>query len=82
MNTDYIINAGQVAAAVGAILTLAGILVKWVIVKPIKSYIDQATYQIQPDTNGGKSLSDLHNHVAEVRQLILDHIEKHKDTPF
>jgi len=82
MNTDYIINAGQIAAAVGAILTLAGVIVKWTIVKPIKTYIDQATYQIQPNTNGGKSLSDLHTHVAEVRQLIIDHIEKHKDTPF
>jgi hypothetical protein len=82
VDADYIIGAGQVAAAVGAILTLAGIIVKWTIVKPIKNYIDQATYQIQPDTNGGKSLSDLHNHVSEVRQLILNHIEKHKDTPF
>lgn len=57
--TQVIIDAGAVAAALIAILTFLGLVVRWVIVKPIKSYIDQATYQIQPHANGGKSLPDV-----------------------
>ena len=49
-------TAGQLSASLIAILTLGGMLVKWGIVKPIKAYIDQMTYAIQPDSNGGKSL--------------------------
>lgn len=81
--TDNVIHLGQLAGACIAIATLLGMFVKWAIVKPIKMYIDQATYQIQPDSNGGKSLSDLHLHVAEVKDLILDHLKDHKgNTPF
>jgi hypothetical protein len=80
--SDDLVRLGQVAGALIAIATLLGMFIKWVIVKPIKLYIDQATYQIQPDTNGGKSLSDLHAHVAQVRDLILEHLESHKgNTP-
>lgn len=54
----WVITAGQYAASVTAILALFGVIVKWGIVKPIKAYIDQATYPISPDANGGRSLPD------------------------
>lgn len=54
----WILTAGQYAAAVTAILVLFGMVVKWGIVKPIKTYIDKATYPIQPTANGGRSLPD------------------------
>jgi hypothetical protein len=54
----WVLTAGQYAAAITAILVLFGMVVKWGIVKPIKTYIDQATYPIHPNANGGRSLPD------------------------
>ena len=76
-----IVEAGQIAAALIAILTLGGILVKWGIVKPIKAYIDQMTYSIQPYANGGKSLPDLINKVDELHVVLKNHIDTMHDTP-
>lgn len=61
-----IIELGQYAGAIMAILILAGTAIKWGIVKPIKAYIDQATYPIHPTANGGKSLPDV---VATVNRI-------------
>jgi hypothetical protein len=69
---------GQYAAALIAILTLGGMLVKWGIVKPIKQYIDHATYPIQPNSNGGKSLPDLIRTVDEVKTMVSSHLEDHE----
>lgn len=74
-----LIIAGQYAAALLAILTLGGMLVKWGIVKPIKQYIDHATYPIQPNSNGGKSLPDLIETVDEIKDMIHGHLEDHKN---
>ena len=76
-----LINAGQLAAALIAILTLVGMLVKWGIVKPIKAYIDTMTYAIQPYANGGKSLPDLINKVDELHLVVKNHIDTMHDTP-
>jgi hypothetical protein len=73
-----LILLGQYAAALIAILSLGGMLVKWGIVKPIKQYIDHATYPIQPNSNGGKSLPDLINTVDEIKTLVNEHLEDHK----
>jgi len=69
-----IILAGQYAAALLAILGVSGVILKWAIVKPIKTYIDIATYQIHPDANGGKSLSDVSKTVAriELKQICIE----------
>ena len=75
-----IILAGQVSGALIAILTLGGMLVKYGIVKPIKAYIDQMTYAIQPHANGGKSLPDLINKVDDLKVMLDKHIKEH-DTP-
>jgi xanthosine utilization system XapX-like protein len=76
-----LINAGQLAAALIAILTLVGMLVKWGIVKPIKAYIDTMTYAIQPYANGGKSLPDLINKVDALHLVVQNHIDTRHDTP-
>lgn len=69
--TDHILLAGQVALALTAIGSLILIIVKYVVVKPIQKYIDQATYQIQPYANGGKSLAD----VAQATKLIKERLD-------
>jgi hypothetical protein len=61
-----LIEIGQYAGAIMAILILAGTAIKWGIVKPIKAYIDTMTYAIQPHANGGKSLPDV---VATVNRI-------------
>ena len=71
---------GQYAAALIAILSLLGMLVKYGIVKPIKAYIDQATAQIHPNANGGRSLGDLVDKVDDLKTLLNSHIKNH-DTP-
>ena len=55
-------SPNEVAGLVLTVLTIMGILLGalgWWINTKIKA----ATYQIQPSTNGGKSLSDLHKKV-------------------
>jgi hypothetical protein len=70
-----LIELGQYAAALTAILILAGTAIKWGIVKPIKAYIDTMTYAIQPHANGGKSLPDVVATVNRIEARIgdLDH---------
>ena len=78
---SQLITAGQLAAALMAILGLVGMLVKWGIVKPIKAYIDTMTYSIQPYANGGKSLPDLINKVDALHIVVKEHIDTRHDTP-
>lgn len=72
--------AGQYAAALLTIFTLLGVLIKWGILKPIKLYIDQATAQIHPNANGGRSLGDLVDKVDDLKTILSQHIKEH-DTP-
>ena len=62
----WILEAGQYAGAITTILILAGIIIKWGILKPIKIYIDNATYPIHPEANGGKSLPDVIAGIARI----------------
>ena len=67
-----ILELGQYAAALTAIAVLAGMAIKWGIVKPIKAYIDQATYPIHPQANGGRSLPDVAQTVNRIESRITD----------
>lgn len=55
-------NPNEIAGLVLTVLTIIGVLLGalgWWINQKIKA----ATYQIQPNSNGGKSLGDLHKKV-------------------
>lgn len=67
-----LIELGQYAAALSAIAVLLGMFIKWAIVKPIKVYIDQATYPIHPEANGGRSLADVASTVNRIEANIKD----------
>jgi hypothetical protein len=67
-----IIELGQYAGALTAIALLVGMTIKWTIVKPIKAYIDTATYPIHPAANGGRSLSDVAQTVNRIETRISD----------
>jgi hypothetical protein len=61
------------AAIVGIISTcfsLAIVLGKWLVVTPLKNFIREHTYPIQPNANGGKSLPDIAKTVAEIKTLL------------
>lgn len=67
-----IIYWGQIAAALSAIFAFLGLLIKYAVVKPIKQYIDQKTYQIQPYANGGRSLADAVRKLEKIEIYITD----------
>ena len=67
-----ILELGQYAAALTAIAVLLGMFIKWAIVKPIKIYIDQATYPIHPEANGGRALPDIANTVNRIESRLND----------
>lgn len=77
---EFLLMLAQVAAAVMTIAGAVGMFIKWVVVKPIKLYIDKMTYPIQPHSNGGKSLPDLINSVEDVKTMLNKHLVDH-DTP-
>lgn len=76
-----IVTLGQIAGACIAIGTALALGVKWLVLTPIKMYIDAATYPISPEGNGGLSLPDAIKSINEVKELLTDHIEHHNDTP-
>ena len=76
-----ILNAGAIAGALIAILTLIGMIVRYAVVIPIKAYIDKMTYAIQPYANGGKSLPDLINKVDALHVVVQNHLNTSHDTP-
>ena len=76
-----IILAGQIAGALMAIGTALALGIKWLVLTPIKLYIDTATYPISPEGNGGLSLPDAIKSINEIKELLNEHIEHHDDTP-
>jgi len=67
---DLLISAGQYAGSLTAIIFLVALIINWVIIKPIKMYIDKATYPIHPEANGGKSLPDAIAGITRIEQKI------------
>lgn len=68
----WILTAGQYAAAISAILALLAIIVKYGILKPIKIYIDTATYPIHPEANGGRSLPDAIAGISRIEEKVCE----------
>lgn len=77
---DVLLTIAQVAAAIMTIAGAVGMFVKWIVLKPLKIYIDQATKQIAPDANGGRSLNDLVDKVDDLKTIVIRHLDHH-DTP-
>jgi len=81
-------EVGQGAGAILTIITLSVLIIKWLVVRPIKNYIDVATYPISPNANGGESLGDIARTLQrfERKQIEMDYrlvvIEKLVKTQF
>lgn len=67
-------ETAQIVGIIVGTTSIIGVLGKWLIVKPMKAYIQQMTYPIQPNANGGKSLPDVAVTVATINAK-LDNVE-------
>lgn len=75
---------GQYATASLAVLALVGALFRVLVLLPLKAFIKEQTYPIQPTANGGRSLPDVALGIEAIK-LRLDSIERRvmrlEDTP-
>lgn len=75
---------GQVVSAILGAVTLLGLFVRFIVLLPLKAYIKEQTYPIQPNANGGKSLPDIADTVRRIDHR-LESIERRvmrlEDTP-
>ncbi len=75
---------GQYATASLAVLGLVGALFRFLVLLPLKAFIKEQTYPIQPTANGGRSLPDVALGIEAIK-LRLDSIERRviklEDTP-
>ncbi len=65
-----VLTAGQYATASLAILALAGVLFRFFVLMPLKQFIKDQTYPIQPNANGGKSLPDIADTVSRIDKRV------------
>lgn len=81
MSVEFI---GQVVSAILGAVTLLGLFVRFIVLLPLKAYIKEQTYPIQPNANGGKSLPDIADTVRRIDHR-LESIERRvirlEDTP-
>lgn len=77
-------SLGQVLTAILAGVGLLGVLFRVLVLVPLKAFIKDQTYPIQPTANGGRSLPDIALGVEAIK-LRLDSIERRvmrlEDTP-
>lgn len=64
---------GTVATSLGIIAVLG----KWMVLNPLKSFIKEQTYPIQPNSNGGRSLADVAAAVNRIEVRLDEHINLH-----
>ena len=64
-------------SVVSLALGIVAVLGKWFIVKPLKHFIKEQTYPIQPTSNGGRSLPDIARTVDRIEKRLDEHITLH-----
>lgn len=58
-------------------LGIIGVLARYLILIPLKSFIKEQTYPIQPTANGGRSLPDIARAVDRIEKRLDEHIQFH-----
>lgn len=69
------VTAGEIATASLAIIALVGLVGRYLVLIPLKNYIKDLTYPIQPNANGGKSLPDVALGIEAIK-LRIDGLER------
>jgi F0F1-type ATP synthase membrane subunit b/b' len=68
MVVDSLETWSQIVIAVGVLVGALITVFKFFVLKPLVRLIDDRTKQIQPEANGGKSLTDLHHRMDNLEQ--------------
>lgn len=58
-------------------LGIVGIIFRVIILNPLKTFIKEQTYPIQPSANGGRSLPDIAHTVNRIEERLNEHIDFH-----
>jgi len=58
-------------------LGIVAMLGKWLIVNPLKNFIKEQTYPLQPHANGGRSVPDIARTVDRIEKRLDEHITLH-----
>lgn len=74
-----VLTAGQYATATLALLGLISVLFRFLVLLPLKAYIKEQTYPIQPTANGGRSLPDIALGIEAIKFRI-ERLERRLDT--
>lgn len=83
MSLDTLASNATIA---GTLIVLVGILGRVLVINPLKHFIKEQTYPIQPNSNGGKSLPDVAKNVIEIKVAVqaltnqIDRVEGRLDT--
>ena len=67
----------ETLTAISLLLGIAAVLGKWLVLNPLKAFIKEQTYPIQPNANGGRSLPDIASAVARIERRLDEHLEFH-----
>jgi len=63
---SFLLNWSQIVIALGVIISAVIACFRFFILKPLVRLIDDRTKEIQPESNGGWSLSDLHRRMDKI----------------
>lgn len=63
--------------AISLTLGIIGIIFRVLILIPLKNFIKEQTYPIQPTANGGRSLPDVASAVRRIEDRLNEHIDFH-----
>lgn len=70
-------NIAETLGIVATSLGIIAVLGKWLILNPLKAFIRDQTYPIQPTANGGRSLPDIARAVDRIEKRLDEHINLH-----
>lgn len=67
----------EVVGVIASSLAIVSVLGKWLVLNPLKHFIKEQTYPIQPTANGGRSLPDIARVVDRIEKRLDEHINLH-----
>lgn len=67
----------EVLAVIATSVAIAIPLGKWLFVTPLKNFIREQTYPIQPTSNGGRSLPDVAATINRIESRLDEHMLHH-----
>ena len=82
MDYNWLLEAGKIAGAIGTIVTVSVMVIKFVIIKPMKAFVTDTiaeyTKPIQKNSNGGMSLPDANKKLIAISKKV-DEIEERSE---